>query len=161
MTAYPQAERDAEQARVCFQWGGGAVRLIDPITDRVERAVAWGHAEKDEYTVPFGPGSNDPGALHGGPWVWRYGVATAGTGSSYRALATRIHADVASREGGPIIVTVLSPWQDAHALAVDGWLGESYVAEHLTAGRARSGPMHAGDLTAVTMLVRILLGRES
>lgn len=141
-----------------FRWDGGAVRLVNPIQDPYEHARVWGHLERDRWTVPFGPGSTDPGSLHGGPWVYRYGIASAGTGSRYAALATKVHADVASREGGPVILTVLSPWQDSHAVAVNGWLDESYVAEHLTAGRGRAGRLHADDLAALTMLLRILLG---
>lgn len=139
-----------------FAYKGGAVRLVEAITDPYVRGAEWGHLEKDEYTVPFGPWS-EPESVSAGPWVWRYGVATAATGSSYRVLATRVHADVASREGGPVIVTVLSPWSAAYPLAEQGYLDRSYVAEKFLGGRA----VHDGDLAALTCLIGLLLGRET
>lgn len=136
-----------------FRWKGGAVRLVDPVADKVAHAVEWGHLEKDGYSVPFGPWSSEPDAVSGGAWVWRYGTATAGTGSSYRVLATRVHADIASREGGPVVVAVLSPWQAVYPFADEGYLDESYVLEKLARGR------HPDDVAALTMLIRVLLGR--
>lgn len=132
--AYPQADSDAIMARHLFRWMGGAKLL------------------QNGATVTFRPWTE----AHE-PWTWRYGTAAAGTGSRYAALVTRVHHDVATREGGEAIVTVLSPWQDAHALSLGGWLDESYVAEHLTAGCLRAGNLNAGDLAALTILVRILL----
>jgi hypothetical protein len=155
---YVGFRRDADAARAAFRWTGGAVRLAEAITDPIIRAREWGRVEKDEYTIPFGWGFRE--GLDDQPWVWRYGTASAGTGSRYAALVTRVHGDIASYEGGPVIVTVLAPWQDAWAVALDGWLDQSYVAEHLTAGRARAGRLHGGDLAALTQLLRILLGRE-
>ena len=145
-----------------FRWQGGAVRLIDKVEDPFTRRQEWGHLEKDEYTMPFGPGSlmqeewEEP-AVTAGPWVWRYGVASAGTGAKYEALVTKIHADVASRLGGPIVVTLLSPWQVAYPFADEGYLDESYVLEKLFQSRNRT--VHSDDLAAITRLVRILLGR--
>lgn len=156
---YEGWENDAEKARALFRWTGGAVRLVEEIDDPIVRRRAWGHAEKDRFTVPFLPDLAES-EVGRGPWVWRYGTASAGTGSRYAALVTRVHADVGMREGGPSIATVLAPWQDAYPVAVGGWLDESYVAEKLTAGRGREGRLHGGDLAALTMLLRILLGRE-
>lgn len=139
-----------------FSWTGGAVRLIERIEDTHVLHLAWGAGEKDDYTLPFGPWAfapehkDDP--LAAGPWVWRYGTAHAGTGSKYEALATRVHADVASRMGGPIIVTLCSPIRSMYTFADQGYLDESYVADKFRLP-------HPGDLTAVTMLLRILLGR--
>lgn len=149
-------ETDYAAALANFAYKGGAVRLIEPITDTYERANEWGRLEKDEYTVPFGPWS-EPDTVSGGPWVWRYGTATAATGSSYRVLATRVHADVASCEGGPIVVTVLSPWSAAYSLSDQGYLDESYVADKFLGGRS----VHGGDLAALTRLIGLLLGRET
>lgn len=140
-----------------FTWTGGAVRLVEEISDPIVRGMEWGHAEKDVYTVPFGPWSyestREVPQVSAGPWVWRYGTAHASTGSKYEALATRVHADVASRMGGPIIVTLCSPIRSSYTFAAEGYLDESYVADKFPQLR------HPGDLTAVTMLLRILLGR--
>lgn len=157
---YEAFERDYESALANFAYKGGAVRLAEPITDPIIRGMEWGHAEKDEYTVPFGPWSyptaDHPEPVSWGPWVYRYGTASAGTGSRYSVLVTRVHGDVASREGGPIIVTVLSPWQIAYPVADGGFLHRSYVQEKFLAGRQ----VHGGDLAALTKLIGILLGRE-
>ena len=149
-------EADYRAGLANFAWHGGAVRLAAPVTDKYVRAREWGHAEKDEYTLPFGPWStpDTPSAV---PWVWRYGTATAATGSAYRVLVTRVHLDVASVEGGPLIVTVLSPWSAAYPFAEDGYLDRSYVAEKLAGGRE----VHGGDLAALTRLIGSLLGRPT
>lgn len=156
---YPGFRRDAEKADRLFKWTGGAVRLAKPITDPFILAREWGRVEKDEYTVPFGWGNFREG-IDDQPWVYRYGTASAGTGSRYAVLATRVHGDIASYEGGPVVLTVLSPWQDSHAVALDGWLSQSYVAEHLTDGKGPAGKLHGGDLAALTKLIGIVLGRE-
>lgn len=162
---YDGFEKDYETALACFSYQGGAVRLMEPITDPIIRGSEWGHAEKDEYTVPFGPWSysaeGEPDTVSAGPWVYRYGTATAATGSRYSVLVTRVHGDVASREGGPVIVTVLSPWQAAYPVAEQGYLDHTYVAEKLTGGRAREGSLHGGDLASITRLIGLLLGRAS
>jgi hypothetical protein len=150
---------DYDAATAAFRYTGGAVRLQEPVTDPIIRGMEWGHAEKDEYTVPFGPWSK-PETVSAGPWVYRYGTASAGTGSRYSVLLTRVHGDVAAREGGPVIVSVLAPWSDTYALAEQGYLDHTYVAEKLTGGRARSGQLHGGDLAALTKLIGILMGRE-
>lgn len=150
------AESDYTAALANFAYKGGAVRLIEPITDTYERAAEWGHLEKDQFTVPFGPWS-EPGTVSAGPWVWRYGTASAATGSKYTVLVTRVHADVAAREGGPVIVTVLSPWSAAYPLADQGYLDHSYVADKFFGGRF----VHGGDLAALTRLIGLLLGRET
>ena len=71
-------------------------------------------------------------------------------------LATKVHADIAEREGGPIIVQVLSPWTAAYPFATEGYLDESYIADKLFRGR----PIHPDDLAAITKLVRLVLGRH-
>lgn len=157
---YAGFEDDYANALAAFRYSGGAVRLVEPITDKYEHAAEWGHLEKDQHTVPFGPWST-PEGISSGAWVYRYGTASAGTGSRYSVLVTRVHADVAAREGGPMIITVLSPWQDSYAIAEQGYLDRSYVAEKLTGGRAREGALHGGDLAAITHLIGILLGRET
>jgi hypothetical protein len=144
-----------------FAYKGGAVRLVEPITDPIIRGYEWGHAEKDEFTVPFGPWSFEARSdglaqVSAGPWVYRYGTATAATGSRYSALVTKVHGDVAAREGSPVIVTVLSPWQAAYPMQEGGYLDSSYVADKL-AGHGR----HPDDLAALTQLIGILLGRET
>lgn len=144
-----------------LRWGGGAVRLVEEITDPLVLRAEWGHAEKDTYTIPFGPWSHKTDADRGphpsaGPWVYRYGQGSAGTGSKYEALATRVHADVASRLGGPVVVTLLAPWTATYPFAAEGYLDETYVADKLGKGRT----IHPDDLTAITELIRILLGRD-
>lgn len=157
---YAQFEADYDAAIRNFRYTGGAVRLAQEIEDKYAHAREWGHLEKDQFTVPFGPWSKEEG-VSGGPWVYRYGTASAATGSRYSVLITRVHADVAAREGGPMIVTVLSPWQASYALAEGGYLDRSYVAEKLTGGRYADGRLHGGDLAAITHLIGILLGRET
>lgn len=147
-------EYDAAVAN--FRYDGGAVRLIDKIEDPIVRAREWGHKEKDEYTLPFGPWSKEDNPSSG-PWVYRYGTASAATGSRYAVLVTRVHGDVGSREGNVAIVTVLSPWRSAYPFAADGFLHHSYVEEKLLNGRT----CHGGDVAAITTLIGILLGRET
>lgn len=138
-----------------FQFRGGAVRLVEKIDDPRARHMEWGCVEQDEYTIPFG-WTDDPDALSNQPWVWRYGQANNGTGAAFRILATRVHADVASRLGGPIVVTVLSPWQAAYAFADEGYLDPQYVAEKLV---PRGLLHHPDDLETLTTLTRLVLGR--
>lgn len=157
---YEAFDSDYDKAIANFRYTGGAVRLVEEVADKYEHAAEWGHLEKDRFTVPFGPWTT-PDGIGGGPWVYRYGTASAATGSRYSVLVTRVHADVAAREGGPLIISVLSPWCDSYALAEQGYLDRSYVAEKLTGGRARDGRLHGGDLGALTHLIGILLGRET
>lgn len=132
---YEGWEKDAERARENFRV---LVRLQD------------GKARRDnaEIAAEFADG-----------WLTRYVEAQASTGSRYAVVVTQMGL-AAGREGGPVLVTVLSPWQDAWCLAADGYLDMSYVAEHLTAGRGRGGNLHGGDLKALTMTIQHALGRE-
>lgn len=91
----------------------------------------------------------------------RFVEAEAGTGSRYVVVATPLGPIGQGSCGGPVLVTVLWPWQDCWALQPDGTLHESYVAEHLTDGRYREGRLHGGDLMALTMTVAHALGREA
>ena len=145
-----------EEAVKVFNYTGGAVRLVEAIEDSHVLFRAWGHHEKDAYTLPFGPWAFTPehedDPLAAGPWVWRYGTASAATGSKYEALATRVHADVASRLGGPVVVALLSPVRSCYTFSDEGYLDETYVSDKLRL-------THPDDTTAATMLVRILLGR--
>lgn len=88
-------------------------------------------------------------------------VAEAGTGSRYSVVVTPLDKDSRDREGGPVVVTVLSPWTDAKVMQADGVVAASYVAEHLTAGRWRDDRLHAGDLAALTLTVAHALGRDA
>lgn len=98
----------------------------------------------------------------------RYVEAEAGTGTRYVVTATRL--PVGHREGGPVLVTVLWPWQDAHTMADSGYLDERYVAEHLCDGRGRWADVRPGgtpdrplppeDLAALTLTVGRALGRS-
>jgi hypothetical protein len=96
----------------------------------------------------------------------RYVEAEADTGTRYVVVAS--YLPEGHREGGDVLVTVLHPWSDSHTMSPDPekYLAESYVAEHLCAGRGRA---HDGrlarvlspeDLAALTMTVRYALGRN-
>lgn len=139
-----------------FCWTGGAVRLVEAIPDQHVLYRAWGAKAKDDYTLPFGPWAFTPehedDPLAAGDWVYRYGVARAGTGSRYEAMVTKVHADVGSRLGAPALVSLISPIRSCYPFALEGYLDESYVQEKLKVG-------HPDDVTAVTQLIRILLGR--
>jgi hypothetical protein len=62
--------------------------------------------------------------------------------------------------GGPILVTVCSPWQDAWALQETGVLAASYVAGHLTQDRKVRDHLNGGDLAALTLTVAHVLDRK-
>jgi hypothetical protein len=85
--------------------------------------------------------------------VVRYVEADAGTGTRYTVVATTLPGG--HGEGGPVLVTVLHPWTAAFAFQEDGYLAESYVAEHL----CPRDPTAPEDLTAITLLVRHVLDR--
>ena len=87
-----------------------------------------------------------------------YLSATADTGWRYSIAICRLPVDGEELEGGPMLVTVTSPWTDAWALQRDGFLSAKYVDEHLsgTSGRfSRS----AVDIKILTKLIRFGLGR--
>lgn len=85
-----------------------------------------------------------------------YLSATADTGWRYSICVSELPDDGIALEGGPLLVTVLSPWTAAWALQRIGYLSERYVEEHLNGHVTRSGV----DIRVLTMLVRKGLGRE-
>lgn len=85
--------------------------------------------------------------------------AEAGTGSRYFVVATPLSPLGRGVGGGPVLVTVLWPWQDSWCLQYGGTLALSYVAEHLTVGRYRTDRLHGGDAAALTLTVATALGR--
>lgn len=89
----------------------------------------------------------------------RYCSAEADTGYRYSVCVTELPPAGKGREGGPVLLTVTSPWVDAHALQTTGYLSERYVAEHLCGAPYRK--VGDGDLRAITLLVRYALDRES
>jgi hypothetical protein len=91
----------------------------------------------------------------------RYVEAEADTGSRYAVTVTRLPHAARRREGGPVLVTVTAPWQDAWALQQSGDLHASYVAEHLSGDRWRNGSLNGGDLAALTLTVAYALGRNA
>jgi hypothetical protein len=87
----------------------------------------------------------------------RYVSAEAHTGYRYALVVTRLPLAGERGEGGPLLVTVTSPWIDAWALQPSGYLSERYVAEHLCdAPRSHSD----ADVHAITLLVRHALDRH-
>lgn len=89
----------------------------------------------------------------------RWVEAEADTGSRYAVMVTWLPEEVRRREGGQVLVSVVWPWQDCKVMQDDGYLDQSYVAEHLTAGRAAEKRLHGGDLKALTMTIQHALGR--
>ena len=85
--------------------------------------------------------------------------AEADTGSKYIVVATPLEVAGRAQLGGPVLVSVCSPWHDSYALQEHGLLTSSYVAEHFTAGRWRTGHLNGGDLAALTMTIDHALGR--
>lgn len=91
-------------------------------------------------------------------WTTRFVEAEAKTGSRYQVVATRL-GGARIHTGGPVLISVLQPWQAAYPLQEGGPLHSSYVAEHLTGGRGRWDP-HGGDLAALTYTIAHVLGRK-
>jgi hypothetical protein len=119
----------------------------------------------NEIRTPFEVlhGTADGGRV---PIAWRTAEivevnAEAATGSRYSVVTTPLSPLMRGIGGGPVLVTVLWPWQDAWCLQDDGDLHASYVAEHLTDGRFRSDKLHGGDLAALTKTVAYALGRTA
>jgi hypothetical protein len=99
--------------------------------------------------------------VYDGPKVYgtvRYTEAEAGTGSRYAVCVTPLPPG--ANEGGPVLVTVIQPWQDCWALQPTGFLAQSYVEEHLSAGRYLDDRLHGGDMAALLLTVAHALGRE-
>jgi hypothetical protein len=86
----------------------------------------------------------------------RYLSATADTGWRYAITICELPPIGETMEGGPLQVTVLSPWVDTWALQRAGYLSEGYIREHLCGNVTRS----AVDIRVLTLLVRKGLGRE-
>ena len=84
----------------------------------------------------------------------RYLSATADTGWRYSIVISDLPGDGAVLEGGPMLVTVTSPWQKCWAFQRTGYLYERYVVEHLC-------PVNVGavDARVLTLLVREGLDR--
>lgn len=95
-----------------------------------------------------------------GQWSTRLVAAEAKTGSRYEVIATWLGADAANYLGGPLLVTVMWPWQDAWCLQTDGYLHTRYVVEHFCGGRS-GNRLHAGDLAALTLTIAYALGRTA
>jgi hypothetical protein len=91
----------------------------------------------------------------------RYVSAEARTGSRYSVTVTPLPIDGRRYEGGPLLVTVTSPWTDSWTLQRTGSLHVDYVAEHLTGRRAIENALHGGDLAALTLTVAYALDREA
>lgn len=86
--------------------------------------------------------------------------AEADTGSNYLVVITPLGVVGRMNAGGPVIVTVCQPWQDAWALQTDGPLTASYIGEHLCGGRARIDHLNGGDLAALTLTIAYALDRK-
>lgn len=102
-------------------------------------------------------------AEYDSPWPGRpvrYVEAEADTMSRYVVVATPLPTAAAAIESGPVLVTVVWPWQDSKVMQFDGMLHEGYVAEHLTDHRSADGRLSMADLMALTMTVRHALGRQ-
>lgn len=78
-----------------------------------------------------------------------YVEAEAKTGSRYAVIVSRLPGFSSVREGGPFLVTVLQPWQDAWPANGPG-LVEPYVLERLGGGEAVRS---IRDLTALTLTI--------
>lgn len=91
----------------------------------------------------------------------RYVEAESNTGSRYAVFVTRLTSVMRDRAGGPLLVTVLWPWQDSWCLQESGVLTAEYVGEKLTCHRYKDRRVNAGDLTALTMTVAYALNRTT
>lgn len=87
----------------------------------------------------------------------RYVSAEADTGWRYSVVVTPLPLAGQGMEGGPMLVTVTSPWTDSHALQANGYLSERYVREHLCGSPFRT--TGDTDAHAMTLLVRFALNR--
>jgi hypothetical protein len=89
----------------------------------------------------------------------RYVTAEADNGWRYSVVVSVLPHAGWNYEGGPMLVTVTSPWIDAHALQSTGYLSEKYVAEHLCGGPYRK--VSDADAHAMTLLVCHALDRTT
>ena len=89
----------------------------------------------------------------------RYLSATADTGWRYSVVISDLPDEGADLEGGPMLVTVTSPWTAAWALQRTGWLDVRYIDEHLS-GAAGRFSRSSVDIAILTRLIRKGLGRE-
>jgi hypothetical protein len=83
-------------------------------------------------------------------------------GNASRIVVVATPLPSGTHEGGPVLVTLLWPFQTAKVMQWNGDLHASYVAEHFAnpVRRASQTPWHPGDLYGVTRAIRIALGRE-
>ena len=84
----------------------------------------------------------------------RYVEAEAGTGSRYVVVTTPLGPGGRQRESGPVMVTLVQPWQAAYPLFPGGYLDLSYVAEKFKGDWPRSG----GDMAAVALTLAHAMG---
>ena len=85
----------------------------------------------------------------------RYVEVEAGTGSRYAVAASRLPPRAEVVEGGPMLVSVLSPWKTCYVLDEFGVLYWTYVEEKFISRRE----VNAGDLVGVTVAIGAALGR--
>lgn len=119
--------------------------------DMAEAEASWRVVQ--ETTTPVGSARGLLGEI-------RFVRADAATGSNYVVITTPLDPAANAETGGPVLVTVCSPWSDSWALQRDGVLAASYVAEHLCQGRLLQDSLNGGDLAALTLTVAHALGRE-
>ena len=89
----------------------------------------------------------------------RYLSATADTGWRYSIAISTLPGDGEALEGGPMLVTVTSPWTDAWALQKTGYLDVRYVDEHLSGSEGRYSRSSV-DIAILTWLIRRGLDRQ-
>ena len=89
----------------------------------------------------------------------RYLSATADTGWRYSVVISELPKEGERLEGGPMLVTVTSPWTDAWALQKSGYLTEKYIDEHLSGSSGRFS-RSAIDIRILTELICFGLGRR-
>lgn len=88
-----------------------------------------------------------------------YFAAEAGTGYRYNVTTSQLPNAGVVGEGGPVLVTVTSPFTDAWALQGTGYLDEEYIRDHLCGGSLHEAS--DADIRALTLLIRHALGRHS
>jgi hypothetical protein len=84
------------------------------------------------------------------------------TFNRYVVIATKMPPAGRRREGGDVLVTVISPWDDANVMQYGpeaGHLHTLYVAEKLTDGRERRGELNWGNLVGLVLTIGEALQR--
>lgn len=80
--------------------------------------------------------------------------AAAGTGSRIVVHAVQLGPEAASVAGGPVLVSVLYPWQACYPVTVpSAGLVDWYVCEKF-AGHIRARDRNGGDMAGVTLAIR-------